>query len=79
MFAEPNLRAGKIDRKTGVTYLTSGGGGGKLEDFGPLPTWFKAQIRVDYHFCYVNIQGGHFEFKAFDQNGQLFDTFEIQK
>ena len=21
-------------------------------------TWFKTQIRVDYHFCYVNIQGG---------------------
>jgi len=73
------LRAGKIDRKSGVIYLTSGGGGGRLEDFGPLPTWFKAQIRVDYHFCYVNIQGGHFEFKAFDQNGQLFDVLEIDK
>jgi acid phosphatase type 7 len=73
------LRAGQVDRKAGVVYVTSGGGGGKLEDFGPLPSWFKAQLRVDYHACYVNIQGGRLEFKAFDQNGQLFDTFELDK
>jgi predicted phosphodiesterase len=73
------LRDGKVNRKNGVVYVTSGGGGGKLEDFSPLPNWFKAQLRVDFHCCYVNIQGGKLEFKAFDQNGQLFDTFEIEK
>jgi hypothetical protein len=73
------LRDGKVNRKTGVTYITSGGGGGKLEDFGPLPTWFKAQLRVDFHCCYLNIQGGKLEFKAFDQNGHLFDSFDIEK
>ena len=73
------LRDGKVSRKNGVTYITSGGGGGRLEEAGPLPTWFKAQLRVDYHCCYVNIQGGRFEFKAFDHNSQLFDSFEIEK
>lgn len=73
------LRDGKVDRKNGVMYITSGGGGGKLEDFGPLPTWFKAQLRVDFHCCYINIHEGQLEFKAFDQNGQLFDTFELNK
>lgn len=73
------LREGKVNRKTGVVYITSGGGGGKLEDFAAVPSWFKAQLRVDFHCCYVNIAGGKLEFKAFDQNGQLFDQFEIEK
>jgi predicted phosphodiesterase len=73
------LRAGQVDRKAGVMYVTSGGGGGKLEDFGPLPSWFKAQLRVDFHACYVNVHGGRLEFKAFDQNGQLFDAFDLDK
>jgi hypothetical protein len=73
------LRAGKIDRKNGVVYVTSGGGGGRLENFGPTPTWFKAECRVDFHFCYVTVQGGRFNLKAFDQQGRLFDYFEIEK
>jgi predicted phosphodiesterase len=73
------LRNNKVSPKDGVIYITSGGGGGKLENFGPLPTWFKAQLRVDFHFCYVNVQGGHLEFKAFDQKGNLFDCFDLRK
>jgi predicted phosphodiesterase len=73
------LRGGKVDRKSGVVYVTSGGGGGTLEDFGPTPTWFKAETRVDFHFCYVTIQGGEFHLKAFDQEGRLFDYLDLQK
>ncbi len=69
----------KVERKNGVVYITSGGGGGPLEDFDPLPNWFKAQLRVDFHCCYVNIHRNKLEFKAFDQNGNLFDQFEIEK
>lgn len=29
--------------------------------------WFKAQLRVDHHFCYVTIHGGRLELKVFDQ------------
>ncbi len=73
------LRNNKVSPKDGVVYITSGGGGGKLEGFSPLPTWFKAQVRVDFHFCYVNVHGGHLEFKAFDQKGNLFDCFDLRK
>src|SRR5262249_40037570 len=58
------IHGGKVSPKDGITYTTSGGGGGKLEDVGPLPAWFKAQVRVDFHFCYVNLQGGHLELKV---------------
>lgn len=70
---------GKVDRKNGIIYVTSGGGGGRLEEAGPVPTWFKAQLRVDFHCCYVNIHGRKLEFQAFDHNGQLFDSFEREK
>lgn len=73
------IRNGKVDRANGVVYVTSGGGGGRLENFAPTPAWFKRQLRVDYHFCLVNIQGGTLEFKAFDQEGRLFDSFEMEK
>jgi predicted phosphodiesterase len=73
------IRAGKVDRHKGVLYITSGGGGGRLEDFSPVPTWFKAQCRSDYHFCYVTIHGDELSFKAFDHTGMLFDTFDVRK
>jgi hypothetical protein len=73
------LRGGKVDRKAGTVYITSGGGGGRLEDFSPTPTWFKVQTRVDFHCCLINVQGDYWEFKAFDQEGRLFDSFELTK
>ncbi|MFO0929469.1 MAG: metallophosphoesterase family protein [Gemmataceae bacterium] len=73
------IRAGKVDRQRGVLYITSGGGGGRLESFAPVPTFFKAQCRSDHHFCQVGIQGGRLCFKAFDQQGMLFDTFDLDK
>jgi hypothetical protein len=50
-----------------------------LEDFSPVPTWFKAQSRSDYHFCYATVQGGHLGLRAFDRRGMLFDVFEMEK
>lgn len=73
------IRGGKVDRKEGTVYLTTGGGGGRLEDFAPTPTWFKATFRSDFHYCYVTVSGGRFEWKAFDQDNRLFDFFEIVK
>jgi hypothetical protein len=60
-------------------YVTSGGGGATLENFAPTPSWFKAQCRVDYHYCLLTIHGKRLEFKAFDYKGQLFDSFELSK
>jgi predicted phosphodiesterase len=73
------IREGKVDRARGVIYLTSGGGGGKLENFAPVPTFFKAQCRSDYHFCLINIHGGQLSLRAFDHQGGLFDTLDIEK
>lgn len=73
------VRGGKVDTKTGVTHITSGGGGGSLEDFSPTPLFFKKEGRVDHHFCYVTVQGGTLGLKAFDQDGRLFDSFERVK
>jgi hypothetical protein len=73
------LRAGKVDSKQGTIYLTSGGGGGSLEDFTPTPTWFKAQTRSVYHYCYVTIHGGRLSLRAFDHQDMLFDTLELEK
>ncbi len=73
------IRAGKVDAKNGIVYVTTGGGGGSLENFAPTPAFFKRQFRSDYHFCYVTIHGGTLELTAFDQEGRSFDRFTLQK
>ncbi len=73
------IRDGKVDEKNGVIYVTSGGGGATLENFAPTPAFFKQEGRVDYHFCYITIHQGTFNFKAFDQEGRLFDQFALKK
>jgi predicted phosphodiesterase len=73
------VRAGKVDAPKGTIYITSGGGGGPLEDFTPTPTWFKAQTRSVYHYCYITIHGGRLSLRAFDENDSLFDTLELEK
>jgi predicted phosphodiesterase len=73
------IKAGKVNQKEGVRHITSGGGGGRLEDIGPTPTFFKQEGRVDYHYCYVAIHQGTLSFKAFDQENRLFDHFTLSK
>src|SRR5207248_2912640 len=73
------VRGGAVDVKAGVTYVTSGGGGGKLEDVQPTPAFFKNQGRMDYHYCYVTVFGGRLDFKAFDRDNHLFDQFSLRK
>lgn len=73
------LRGNKVDRATGVHYITSGGGGGSLEVVANLPSWFKSQCRTDFHYCYVVIHQGRLEFKVYDVKGNLFDSFELNK
>lgn len=73
------IRAGRVDQKSGVTYVTSGGGGGKLENFAPTPAFFKQEFRSDFHFCYVTVHNGTLNLKAVDQEGRLFDQFTLKK
>ena len=73
------IRDGKVDQKAGVIHITSGGGGGKLENFAPTPAFFKKEGRVDYHYCYVTVHQGTLDFKVFDQESRLFDYFTLKK
>jgi len=72
------IKAGKVDPK-GVVHITSGGGGGSVEDGDPVPAFFKNQGRVVYHCCYFTVVGGRLECRVFDDEGRLFDQFEMRK
>lgn len=73
------VRQKKVDHEKGTIYVTSGGGGGKLEDFTPTPHWFKAEQRSCYHYCYITVHSGTLHFKAFDVEGRLFDAMTLDK
>ncbi len=69
----------KVDQENGVRYVTTGGSGGGLEQFAPNRTWFQAQGARVHHFCFVAVHGGTLRFRAFDEEGRMFDLFEIVK
>jgi predicted phosphodiesterase len=73
------VREGRVDRDKGVVHVTTGGGGGRLEGFGPTPLFFQNQLRSDFHFCQLSVHRGRLEFRAFDHEGRLFDHFELRK
>lgn len=73
------IKARKVDHQNGTIYVTSGGGGGRLEDFVPTPHWFKAEHRSCYHYCYLTVHAGRLNFKAFDVEGRLFDAMTLEK
>lgn len=73
------IRDGKVNKASGVRYITSGGGGGRLEDFSPTPAFFKAEFRSDFHYCYFTVHGGNLYFKAFDKDDRLVDQFTFDK
>jgi len=72
------LREGKA-AASGVIYVTSGGGGGNLQGFGPVRSWFTAMTHLGYHFCAVSITGPKLEFRMYDIDGGLRDRFELIK
>lgn len=68
-----------INQRKGVRYLTSGGGGGGLEQAAPQRTWFSLHFQSVFHYCYAAISERTIVFKAYDIDGKLFDTFELTK
>jgi acid phosphatase type 7 len=70
------IRGGKLDKK-GVTYLTSGGGGGRLENFSPVPAFFKNHHRSKYHYCLVSIHENQLSTKVVDNEGRLLDQWQL--
>lgn len=68
-----------INQKEGVRYITSGGGGGQLEQAAAQRAWFSLHFKRAFHYCYVTAFENTLQFKAYDIDGQLFDTFELTK
>lgn len=75
------IKGGKVVpyAEGGVLYVTAAGGGGPLEDFDPVNTWFGHKKARYHHVVYVAIHGRTLEFQAIDENGRLFDVFTIEK
>ncbi|MCA9106756.1 MAG: metallophosphoesterase [Planctomycetales bacterium] len=73
------IREGRAVTSDAPRYLITGGGGGSLEQAGPTRPFFQNHVRRGHHVVLVAINGTHLEFKAYDLEGRLFDTFTIEK
>lgn len=69
----------QIDYENGVTYVTTGGGGGSLDKAAANKTWFSAKTRATHHFLDITITGKHLFAKAIDTTGVAFDSWTITK
>lgn len=63
----------------GVVYVTTAGGGGHLEDFDPVNTWFGHKKARRHHLVYVAVNGDELEYQAVDEDGRLFDVMRLDK
>ena len=68
-----------INQAKGVRYLISGGGGGGLEQAAPQRSWFSIHVQRGHHYCFAAVHDRTIEFKAYDLEGRLFDTFNLTK
>ncbi len=68
-----------INQKKGVRYVVTGGGGGGLEQAAPQRAWFSIHVQRGHHYCFATVHDRTIQFKAYDLDGRLFDTFELTK
>jgi len=63
----------------GVNYIITAGGGGALnKNRSSLPKQFK-NFKIKYNFCHIKIDAKVVSFKAFDENNEMIDQFELTK
>lgn len=68
-----------INQARGVRYIVSGGGGGGLEQAAPQRSWFSIHVQRGHHYAFAAVHDRTIEFKAYDLEGRLFDTFRLTK
>jgi len=68
-----------INQAKGVRYIVSGGAGGGLEQAAPQRSWFSLHVMRGHHYCVAAVHDRTIQFKAYDLEGRLFDTFELTK
>jgi hypothetical protein len=73
------LRRGRIDRRRGIVYVVTGGGGAHLTGFATKrrPRW-SARRGAFYHRMHFRITGDRIAAKAIDTAGRTRDRFEIR-
>ncbi|HBE14303.1 MAG TPA: hypothetical protein DCY74_09045, partial [Clostridiales bacterium] len=70
---------GQIDTEKGVTYITTGGGGGKLDEAAISRTWFMAETKSRHHYIKIKIWDNTLSLEAIDSTGLAFDRREKVK
>ena len=73
------LLEGGINQKNGVVYINAGGAGGGLEQFAPTRSWFTAKVKSIHHYGYFAIHDNMLIFQAIDDEGHMFDSFQLEK
>ena len=73
------LLEGRVNQQNGVVYINAGGAGGGLEQFAPTRSWFSAKLKSVHHYGYFAIHDNMLIFQAIDQEGHLFDSFQLEK
>ena len=73
------LLEGGVNQKNGVVYINAGGAGGGLEQFAPTRSWFTAKVKSVHHYGYFSVHDNMLMFQAIDENGHMFDSFQLEK
>jgi hypothetical protein len=63
--------------QSGIHHVVSGGGGAPLYEVVPVPQVTVKAEKIENYVC-VRVEGGKAQVKAFDLDGNLLETFEMQ-
>ena len=50
-----------------------------MEQAGPQRSWFTLHVQRGHHYAFATVHDRTIQFKAYDIEGRLFDTFELTR